>query len=917
MARAVTAALFILLASLAPESTLATTETFSLDNGLEVVLKENHGSPMVASIIFVRSGAKYESRYENGLTHFLEHLLFDGTVNQTRQELDASLGNLGGYINAFTRKDLTAYFVLLPRQYTKYGMTVQADMLFNSTFPETELAKERKIVIEEINQGADRPGAPADAFFVQKAYAGTEYDRPVLGYASFIENIPRAAVVACWKKYYTPDNMTMLVIGDFEPETMKKTIVDVFGAVSGIADSDSTQAPASHQQLLAGAKRDRTEIVGQTIFDTLADVTSTYVNFSFAAPRHNDPDYLPFCLLAEYLALEDISPLKRALMSGDKPLVTEVGVSLETKSEFSRLEVSAIANDAGYADDIVRTIVDEMSLISSHVADSEAVLGIKTSVKCEDIYIAERLHHYGIIIAPMMMTVGWDFIQQYPDLLEEIQWSQCQMAAGKWLDSPRYIATTVRPVGESGKIPYVPAGITSEEVVNYFDTASFPEYELAATADLTFPATDSVSFELVDPAHYHREVLDNGLTVIIKSSPDSRVFAINVIGKNRSANEPEDKAGITDFVNRCLEKGTLSRDASQLTRDLSAIGARVTLYDNPWIPFDDRYTTRRFSFIRFETIDEFAPKGFRLFVDMLCNPAFDSAEVAKVCAGMLGTVGRDATSPMKVSRDLFYRTLFENRPFERPIMGTPRTISSITVGDLRTHHANFYSPENMIISIATNRELEEVLGWVKADLGQLAAIGFVSRAGEPADPIPTTKQAHVDLEKEQIGIYLGSSLPGADSDDAAALTVAISILSNRLALNLREKQGLAYSTGAGIRFEREFGWYYCMIGTASANYQRALDGMILQTDKLRLDGPTSKEIRRAKNRLWGRLMTAKLSRINQAYYLGVDEFFGRDLGYDRRFLEELEKVTMEAVRRVASRYFRTDTYVIATAGKLL
>ena len=169
---------------------------------------------MIASIVFVKSGSRYESRFENGITHFLEHLLFDGTVNMTREELDGSISDLGGYINAFTRQDVTAYLVLLPKEFIEYGLTVQSDMLFNSTLPEEELPKERKVVIEEIRRSADSPGAPANAFFTQKAYGATDYGRPVLGYEPFINNIPREAIVHYWKQYYTPDNMTALVIGE-------------------------------------------------------------------------------------------------------------------------------------------------------------------------------------------------------------------------------------------------------------------------------------------------------------------------------------------------------------------------------------------------------------------------------------------------------------------------------------------------------------------------------------------------------------------------------------------------------------------------------------------------------------------------------------------------------------------------------
>jgi zinc protease len=625
---------------------------------------------------------------------------------------------------------------------------------------------------------------------------------------------------------------------------------------------------------------------------------------------------MAFDLLSQYLALDAVSPLMKALTSGDQPLATEVGIWPVTREEFSRLEVSVMTDNADSRHSIVETVLGELRDIHRHVADPEALAGIRTSVKCEHIYNTDKLHYYGFIISPMIMTTGWDFIQQYPDLLEQADWTSCRETAERWFKEPDYVATMVRPVGESGKVPYTPPSISAEEVMVYFDSTAFPEYDLTSGRELAFPPTDLISFELEDQAQYHREVFDNGLTVLIKSSPDSRVFAVNVLGKNRSANEPPDLAGITDFVNRCFEHGTLTRSAAELSRDLAKIGANVTLYDNPWIPYDDRYTTRQFSFFKFETIDEYAAQGVGLLVDMLLYPAFDSVEVENVRKGMLALAGREAGSPRNAARDLFYETLFPKEVYGKAIMGSARTIAAITVDDLRAHHARFYSPDNMIVSVSTRRSPDEVLGWLRSTLGRIRRSEPRETPEPRLEPLTTTRQAHTDLDKEQVYILLGSPLPSAGSGEETAIEVATSILSERLYLNLREKQGLAYSVGAGATFDRNFGWYYCAIGTGSENYQTALDGIILQIEKLKFDGPTQEEVHRARNQLWGRLIRAKLSRINQAYYLGVNEYLGRSPDYDSRYLAELAGTDVEAVRRAAVKYFRTDSYALVSAGKL-
>jgi zinc protease len=878
--------------------------TYRLDNGMEVILKETHASPMVAGMVFVKSGSKYESRFENGITHFLEHLLFNGTVNRSREEIDGSIRDLGGYLNAFTRKDLTSYFVLMPKQHIDYGLVTMADMLFNSTIPENELLKERQVVIEEIKRSADSPGWAAEKFFTEKAFAGTNYDRPVLGYQSFVENIPRAAIIDYWKRYYRPDNMMLLIIGDFETATMKKTIATIYGSIES---GDPKPAPIGDDI--------QPNIEGQQVFDTVADVSSTYINFSFAAPHFNDSSYLPFDLLVQYYGMEGASPLLQELTEGAAPLATETGIYLNTKGEFSRLELSIITEKPENVDTILAVVPRLLRQASGHEAEDETIAGIITSVKCHEIYNSEKLHYLGFMIAPMLMTAGWDFVENYGTLLSQVSWDQARQAAAEWLDDPNYIATVVRPRTDSTQTPFVPEGLTAEEVIAHFDQATIPEHDVTTGQPLVYPEPDSVKLELSDPAEYHRVVLPNGLTVIIKSSPDSRVFGVSLLGKNRNGNEPVGKAGITDFVNHCLEKGTINRDASELSRDLAEIGANLTLYDNPWIPYDDHYTTRRFAFAKFETIDEYAREGFELFSELVLQPAFDSLEMENVRASLMGSLGRSGASARKVARNLFYATLLGEEPYGQPVMGTARSIGSITRDDLVAHHARFYSPENMILSIGANLPIDTILSWVQSRFGQIPAAEVVSAFRAQPPVFTEIREDHSEMEAKQISMYLGSFLPAATSDEVPALSIATSILSRRLYLNLREKQGLAYSVGAGSTYDRDFGWMYCVMGTSHENYQKALDGIILEIDKLKLDGPTHEEINTARNQIWGSLGRARLSRVNQAYWLAVNEYLRRQIGHDQMYLKALGDVTPDAVRRVTARYFNTDAYVLASAGK--
>lgn len=897
----------ILLLTLMTPSLSAQDQTFHLKNGMKVILRENHASPMVASVIFVRSGSKYESQFENGITHLLEHLLFDGTVHKSRLEIDKGISDLGGYINAFTRKDLTAYLVLMPRQYIDYGLTTQADMLFNSVFPEEELAKERQVVIEEIRQSADRPGHAAEEFFTARAYAGTDYARPVIGYESFIEHIPREAIISYWKQNYRPGNMTALVIGDFESRSMKDMVTGIFGAVTDSLPQTSLKPEAIFDSPPSRPQERR--------YDTVANVHQTYIDFSFAAPPIQDSMWLAMDLLARYLDMESVSPLASALIEGQAPPASEVSISLVPYSGFSRLEISILTDQADRRNEIIDTTLAIIRRTPVMSVDTGLVSGIRTSILANDIYYSEKLHYYGFIIAPYMATAGWDFVADYAERMQTVTWPQARLVARKWLAQPSYVVTAVRPADSTTAPPYQPETPDEAEVKAHFDTISFTEVSVDPGSPLEYPETDSVRFEWSERAGFRREVLPNGLTVIIKSDSTSRVFAMNVLGKHRTLMEPEQKTGITDFVDHMLERGTKSRDAARLAADLARIGAQVTLYDNPWIPFDDRYTTRMFSFLKFETIEQYASQGLELFAEMIVNPAFDSSEIENVRMRLLGAIGRQSQNPRQAARSLFYATLFENSAFGRPIEGTRQTLSSITRDDLVEHHRRFYSPQNMIVTIVTTRTPDEVIEWVRSTLGQMPPVrGLETPEYAGPEPLLEGRVVHKELPSEQVAIYMGGRLPGADRPEAVPVQVATELLSNRLFRSLREKQGLAYSVGTGARFDREFGWYYNVISTGSDNYDHALNGLILETEKLKLDGPTYDELMGARNQIWGSLASARLSRINQAYYLGVNEYYGRKVGYTTEFLKLLQDVTVDDIRRVMARWFVTDAAVVASAG---
>lgn len=851
--------------ALAVAGTAGTPATmYRLSNGMEVVLKENHASPMIASVVFVRSGAKYESDFNNGATHFLEHLLFNGTATRSQEQIADRIKNLGGYINAFTRKELTAYMSLVPAEHIHEALDIQQDMLFNSILPEERFPKERGIVIEEIRRDRDDPNHIAESFYDQWAYRGSPYARPVLGYENLIATIPRADIMEYYQSFYQPNNMILLLIGDFETSAMREMLEETFGRHAA--------RPIPPRKVIV-----MPSVTEKTVKRTTAKVADTHIDFHFRLPGHSDPDYPALSLLTEILNERSMSPLHARLLDGDPPLASTVGASLETQDEFTALRISIRAGDTAHVDAILAAVPDIIAGLRTLSVPSDDIQAVATRLRVEDIFLRERLHYYAIMKAPLLVTTGYEFMDALPERMARVKQSELQNAAARHLTGLEYIATVVSPHAETMATENVPARITRSA--------------------------------------YATRTLANGLKLIVRSNPDSRVFAINILGRHRSAIEPEDLTGISDFVNRMLVSGTATRSADDISRELTAIGAELTTNDNPYIPYDDHYTTPQYTFVKFGTIDDFAARGSELLADVIGNSVFPEAEIQKTRSQVMGILGMAANSPSQVCRDLFYDALFGGGALARPVLGTAESIARFTPQNLKAHLHTLYSPENMILTCVTNLTAEEALTLLEKSFGAL-------RPGTPpaVDLSPPARPAahltrHAPMDKEQITITLGGPVAGATSGDAAALRLAIRILSSRLGAELRERQGLAYSVGASMRMDRDFGWFTATMGTGHQNLEIARQGMLAEIKRLSESEPSAEEFETARNTLRGSALTASLSRITQAYEMGLNEYLGLGFDWSDSEPEVMNKVTPAQVREAARRWLDPDNVILATVGR--
>ena len=213
---------------------------YTLENGHKVVFAYKK-SPMINVSSWVKTGSINENNENNGISHFVEHLLFKGTTKYPAGVFDRTMEELGGIINAATWKDYTFYYINIPKEHYKIALEMHADMMVDALFPENEIGpkfdpngvapeekRERYVVIEEIRMGEDNNWRKVYKNVNSSMYESHPYKREVIGTKEIIANIPQSEIVRYYKTFYTPQNITTIVVGEFDENNMLSLIQDNF-----------------------------------------------------------------------------------------------------------------------------------------------------------------------------------------------------------------------------------------------------------------------------------------------------------------------------------------------------------------------------------------------------------------------------------------------------------------------------------------------------------------------------------------------------------------------------------------------------------------------------------------------------------------------------------------------------------------
>ena len=302
--------------------------SYKLDNGQNVVIQEVHDNPIVIIDTWIKTGSINETDENNGVAHFLEHLFFKGTSKHPAKEFDRILESKGAVTNAATSKDFTHYYILIPSQYFDLALDLHADMLMHPMIPRKELEKERKVVIEEIAKTNDRPTTTLYHNLMQGFYKVHPYRRDVIGTKNVIETISREQILDFYNKWYVPQNMTTVIIGD----------VDTNKALEAVKNNFDKSAPVKYLQPVYKVDKKPSAPI-ETKADKNVETGYIIIGFKSAHPV-NSKDSYALDVLATILGEGKSSRLYKEIKE-QKQLVHSISASNSSMKDDSVFYISA------------------------------------------------------------------------------------------------------------------------------------------------------------------------------------------------------------------------------------------------------------------------------------------------------------------------------------------------------------------------------------------------------------------------------------------------------------------------------------------------------------------------------------------------------------------------------------------------
>jgi len=823
----------------------------TLDNGMALIVREDHSAPVVSVQAWAMAGSIHEGAWLGaGLSHVLEHMLFKGTTTRPGSRIDQEVQEAGGYMNAYTSFDRTVYHIDVPNTGAVKAVDILCDIMQHATLPPDELAKEMDVIRREMDMCHDDPGRRASRRLFEVAYTKSPYRFTVIGYPDIFNEVKPDDIRSYYTEKYAPNNVFFVVAGDVKNDDVVAQIKTAY------ANSKSKAMPPVVLPLEPKQTASR-EIIEE------APVELGHVHFAWHIPELRHADVPVLDVLAVLLGSGRSSRLFQQVRE-KQGVVHHVDAWTYNPGLPGLFGISAVV-DGDKFEAANKAILAELEKIKS------------LSVNSNELHKAIKQFISATLSSRKTME------------------GQAQNLGGNWLAaddlnfSERYLAA-VKNVTLADVQRVARQYLTPENRTLY---ALLPE-GTAPKAKANVEANKDNAIQ--------KMVLPNGLTLLVKE--DHRlpfvefraVFQGGVLAENTANN------GTTMLLAKLLIKGTTTRSAEKIATEIESVGGHL-----------DSYGGNNSFGINAEVLSEDFATGLDLLADVILNPIFPADELEREKEIQIAGIRSRKDELLKSASLAMRRALFGDTDYGLDSLGSEESAGKVSVAGLKSFHQKLTVPNNCVLAVfgdvrAGNVKfaVEKAFGGWKPNVSEI--VNRKSPIINPAQRVEETR------DKKQAVLVIGFPGTTLADDDRYALDLlqeCCSDLGSRLFLRIREQLGLAYYVGAQNFAGLVPGYFAFYTGTEPTKVAQVETELLKEAELLRTEGLTADELRRAKAKIIGGKKIARADLGNLAATSALDELYG--LGWQRADLDDAkyEAVTLEQIQAAAQKYLKADTSVIS------
>jgi len=417
----------------------AAIQEFKLDNGLKLIVQEDHRSPVVVSQVWYRAGSLDEVNGKTGVAHVLEHMMFKGTKQVKAGQFSRLIAAAGGKENAFTSTDYTCYFQQLEKSHLPLSFKLEADRMANLQLTEEEFSKEIKVVMEERRwRTDDKPQSKVNEAFQSAVYIAHPYSRPVIGFMNDLESMTVEDAREWYNDWYAPNNATVVVVGDVKAEEVYQLAKQHFGRLK------PRVLPVRKPQV-------EPQQIGERRVVVKAPAKLPYLLMGYHVPALVTPesDWEPYALevLAGVLSGNPAARLNQRLVRETQLAIdASAGYDLLSRGRQSVFALDATPSEGKTVAELEVALLQQIDNIKESGVTTEELDRVKAGVIAADVYKRDSMFYQGMQLGTIE-TIGfsWKILQDYPAKLRAVTPEQVQAVAKKYLLKDNLTIATLDP----------------------------------------------------------------------------------------------------------------------------------------------------------------------------------------------------------------------------------------------------------------------------------------------------------------------------------------------------------------------------------------------------------------------------------------------------------------------------------------